>query len=109
MLINFNEMPERTALGMNGGTGEITAKIYMNENCKIIPCLIHKGGSIGLHTHNTSDDINYVISGEGKAVCDGVTEELRAGVCHICQKGSQHSILNTGEENLVLITVVVER
>lgn len=43
MLINFNEMPERTASGMNGGTGEMTAKMYMGANGKIIPCKIHKG------------------------------------------------------------------
>lgn len=109
MLIRFNEMPARTSPGMNGGTGEMTAKMYMDKNCKIIPCVIHKGGSIGLHTHNTSDDINYVISGTGKAVCDGETEELTAGVCHVCQKGSEHSIINTGDDDLVLITIVVER
>lgn len=109
MLIDFNEMSGRTSLGMNGGIGEMTAKMYMNENYKIIPCAIHKGGSIGLHTHNTSDDINYVISGIGKAICDGETEELIAGVCHVCQKGSEHSIINTGDDDLVLITVVLER
>lgn len=109
MLINFNEMPARTVPGMNGGTGEMTAKMHMDEGGKIISCVIHKGGSIGLHTHNTSDDINYVIAGTGKAVCDGAEEELAAGVCHICPKGSAHSIINTGDEDLVLITVVVER
>lgn len=31
MLINFNEIPERTSPGMNGGTGEMTAKMSMNE------------------------------------------------------------------------------
>lgn len=109
MLIDFNEMQARTVPGMNGGTGEMTAKMYMGENGKIIPCTIHSGGSIGLHTHNTSDDINYVISGTGKAICDNVEEDLVAGVCHICPKGSEHSIINTGDEDLVLITIVVER
>ena len=109
MLINFNEMQARTVPGMNGGTGEMTAKMYMSENGKIIPCTIHKGGSIGLHTQNTSDDINYVISGTGKAICNGVEEELVAGVCHVCPKGSEHSIINTGDDDLVLITIVVER
>lgn len=109
MLIVFNEKEEVTIPGMNGGTGLMTAKMYMDEGGKIIPCSIHKGGSIGLHTHTTSDDINYVISGMGKAVCDGEEEILTAGCCHICKKGSQHSIINTGEDNLVLLTVVVER
>ena len=44
-----------------------------------------------------------------QAVCDGCEETLTAGVCHVCRKGSEHSIANTGEEDLVLLTVVVER
>ena len=109
MLINFNEIPERTAPAMNNGTGEKTAKMFMGKNGKIIPCRIHTGGSIGKHKHVTSDDINYVLSGTGKAVCDGEVEMLTAGCCHICKKGSEHSIINTGSDDLCLLTVVVER
>lgn len=103
MLINFNELPERTASGMNGGTGEMTAKMFMDDQGKIIPCRIHVGGSIGLHRHTTSDDINYILSGTGYAVCDGKEERLIAGTCHICKKGSKHCIVNTGEEDLVML------
>ena len=109
MLIDFNRKEEITIPGMNNGTGTMTAKMYMNEQGKVIPCSIHAGGSIGLHKHETSDDINYVLSGKGKAVCDGQEEILSAGTCHICKKGSEHSIVNTGDEDLVLLTVVVER
>lgn len=109
MLINFNEIPQRTTTGMNNGTGTMTAKMFMNENGKIISCKIHKGGSIGIHQQETGDDINYVISGTGKAICDGIEEKLVAGVCHICPKGSEHSIINTGDEDLILLTIVVER
>lgn len=62
-----------------------------------------------MHKHNTGDDINYVISGTGKAICDGKEELLSAGCCHICKKGSEHCIINTGNDDLVMITVVVER
>ena len=62
-----------------------------------------------MHKHNTGDDINYVISGIGKALCDGKEELLSAGCCHICKKGSEHSIINTGHEDLVMITVVTKR
>lgn len=109
MLLNFNEMKEITMPGMNDGTGTMSAKLYMDEQGKIIPCSIYPGGSIGMHTHETSDDINYILSGTGKAVCDGIVESLSTGTCHICQKGSAHSIENTGEEDLVMLTVVVER
>ena len=109
MLLNFNEIKELTVPGMNNGTGMMTAKMYMDEQRKGNPCSIHTGGSIGLHKHETSDDINYVLSGNGKAICDGQEEILSAGTCHICKKGSEHSIINTGNEDLVLLTVVVER
>ena len=46
MLINFNKTKESTVPGMNNGTGMMTAKMYMDEQGKIIPCAIHKGGSI---------------------------------------------------------------
>lgn len=109
MRIDFNEMEAVTLPGMNGGTGTMTAKLFADREGKVIPCVLHPGGSIGLHRHETSDDINYVISGKGKALCDGQEESLEAGVCHICKKGSEHSILNTGDEDMVLLTVVVER
>ena len=109
MLIDFNNVEERRIPGMNGGEGEMSAKLYMDGGGKIIPCRIHAGGSIGPHAHPTSDDLNFVLSGAGLAVCDGEEEILTAGTCHICRKGSAHSIRNTGEEDLVLLTVVVER
>lgn len=109
MIIDFNAMKEITVPGMNNGTGEMTVKMFMDGQGKVIPCRIHPGGSIGVHPHETSDDINYIISGAGKAVCDGEEELLKAGTCHICRKGSEHSITNTGDEDLVLLTVVVER
>lgn len=109
MLIDFNQMPPRTAPGMNGGTGELTAKMHGDEEGKIIACRIHPGGSIGPHAHATSDDINYILSGTGCAICDGTEEPLAEGCCHICKKGSSHSIINTGEDDLVMLTVVVER
>lgn len=94
---------------MNSGTGEMSAKMYMNAKGKIISSRIHAGGSIGMHSHSTSDDINFILAGYGKAICNGHEESLSAGTCHICEKGSEHSIINTGDDDLVMITVVVER
>lgn len=109
MIIDFNEIKEVKIAGMNGGTGEITAKMYMDKYGKVIPCCIHVGGSIGIHKHETSDDINYIISGTGKAICNGKEELLTSGTCHICQRGSEHSIINTGDDDLVMLTVVAEK
>ena len=109
MLIDLNAIDPMTIPGMNGGTGEMTCRMYNDDSYRIIPTVIHPGGSIGTHTQNSGDDLNYIISGIGKAVCDGLEEELRAGVMHICPKGSEHTIINTGKEDLVMLTVVVAK
>lgn len=49
MLIDFNMIDELTIPGMNGGTGTMTAKMYNDDSYRIIPTIIHSGGSIGLH------------------------------------------------------------
>ena len=98
-----------TFLGMNDGTGTMSARMYNDDFYRIIPTAIHLGGSIGTHKQESGDDMNYIISGTGKAICDGAEEELRPGVMHICPKGSEHSIINTGEEDLVMLTIVVKK
>lgn len=42
MLIDFNQKQEITMPGMNNGTGIMTAKMYMNEQGKIIPFVMGK-------------------------------------------------------------------
>ena len=54
-------------------------------------------------------NFSYIISGTGKAFCDGVEELLMPGVMHICPQCSEHSIINTGEEDLVMLTIVVKK
>lgn len=108
MKIDFSTLREVVVPGMNGGGGECRARMYMDESGKIIHSVLPKGSSIGLHLQKTSNDVNYVVSGTGKAICDGVEEPLKAGDVHYCRKGQEHSIVNTGEEDLVLISVVTE-
>lgn len=36
-------------------------------------------------------------------------EELKAGVMHICPQGSRHAIINTGKDDLVMLTIVVKK
>ena len=61
------------------------------------------------HTQNSGDDMNYIISGTGKAICDGVEEALKQGVMHICPKGSFFFFINMGKEDLVMLTIVVKK
>jgi quercetin dioxygenase-like cupin family protein len=109
MRIDFNKIDLMTFPGMNNGTGTMSTRMYNDDSYRIIPTTIYPGGSIGMHIQDSGDDLNYIISGAGKAICDGIEEELRPGVMHICPKGSEHSIINIGEEDLVMLTIVVKK
>ncbi|MGN0362906.1 MAG: cupin domain-containing protein [Bilifractor sp.] len=109
MKIDFNKIESKTFPGMNNGTGIMSARMYHDDSYRIIPTSIHPGGSIGIHKQESGDDMNYIISGTGKAICDSVEEELKPGVMHICPQGSEHAIVNTGDEDLVMLTIVVAR
>ncbi len=102
MNINFNEIPTQTVTAMHGGEGDIVAKIFESEKCTVMPCRLQPGASIGLHRHEGME-ICYVLYGAGKAICDGAEEPLFIDVCHICPAGSEHTIINTGEVELVML------
>lgn len=109
MVIDFNQLTEITIQHLNGGDGSVTAKMFRDEKAKVMESRLPKGTSIGVHQHETSSEFDYVLSGQGKAICDETEEKLVQGVCHYCPKGKSHSIVNTGENDLVLLTIVAEQ
>lgn len=108
MLIDFNTFKEITISGLNGGSGSVSAKMSPFSGGKVMTAKIPAGAGIGMHRHETSVDINYVISGTGRALCGEAEELLSPGTCHICPVGSSHCIENTGSDDLVLFTAVYE-
>lgn len=108
MNINFNEIPTQTLSGLHGGTGEFVAKMYESDDLKVVPCRVQPGATIGMHRHDDGMELCYVLYGSGVAVCDGVEEALVTDICHVCPAGSEHSIANTGNVELVMLTFVVK-
>lgn len=109
MLIDFNSQNEVLMPHLNGGEGDVYAKINMQKHGKVMIYRIPAGASIGRHDHPVSDDVSYVISGRGIVECVHGQEDLVPGVCHYCAAGSWHKIINTGDSDLVLFSVSPER
>ena len=108
MNIDFTSIQPATIPHFKDGEGSVTASMHVDASGKIMTARIHTDSSIGMHTHETNYEVCYIVSGEGKAVCDGKEELLLPGVCHYCPKGSAHTIINTGSEDLVMFAVVPE-
>ena len=108
MLLNFDQMPITTLAQFKGGDGVIEGRIHTDAMCKILRLTLPVGASIGLHTHDTSCEMVYILSGNGTCLDDGAEISISAGDCHYCPKGHSHSIRNTGTEPLVLLGIVPE-
>lgn len=68
MLIDFDMLKEITIPNLNGGRGSVSAKMSPFSGGKVMTAKIPVGAGIGMHGHDTSVDINYVISGTGRAL-----------------------------------------
>ena len=109
MLIHFDQIQESVIKNFNGGNLETRAHMFVDDNNRIMYWKLIAGASIGLHQHETGSEILYVLHGNGKAIFDGQTEELKEGMCHYCPKGHTHSIMNDGKEDLIFFTVVAQQ
>ncbi|MBQ2551684.1 MAG: cupin domain-containing protein [Treponema sp.] len=108
MKINFNEMPVTDFPKFKGGEKSLAAKMFSDGKVKIMRGTLVPGASIGLHTHDTSCEAIFIISGTGKMIYDDTEEKLEAGDCHYCENKHTHSLINDSSENLVFFAVIPE-
>lgn len=106
MLIDFSKMETETIPHFMGGEGEIHAQMRVDERNRILHGILPPGSSIGYHTHETSSEIIYILSGTGKVKYDDGEEAVKAGQCHYCPKGHSHALINDSGEPLEFFAVV---
>jgi lysophospholipase L1-like esterase/quercetin dioxygenase-like cupin family protein len=92
--------------GPHGGAGTATVYDYFRDAPELglmfRKYVLPPGASIGPHQNNT-DQIVYVISGEGLALVRGSEHRLRAGSALLSRSGGVHAIHQTGDADLELI------
>ena len=106
MLIDFDKLEPTVIPHMRGGEKEARLRMYNDSLNKVMRGRLVPGATIGMHTHETSSEIIYILSGTGRVLCDGVYEPLAAGSCHYCPKGHAHSLINDSQGALTFFAVV---
>ena len=109
MILDFSSMQETALEHFNGGEQALCAKIFNDGSNKILRGRLEPGASIGLHTHETSSETIFFLSGTGYALCGGEREPVGPGLCHYCPKGTAHTLINDGQEDLVFFAVVPQQ
>lgn len=108
-MIDFSKIEETSLQSFYGGEGALIASMFTDDKNRILKGRLVPGSTIGLHTHETSSEIIFILSGNGKAILDGTEENLSAGDCHYCKKGSEHTLINDGIEDLIFYAVIPQQ
>lgn len=98
-----------------GGEGELLAKYHLGPDgaaadehfSMAAEMTLMPGHSIGVHTHDSNEEIYVILSGQGDYTDEtGAVQRLSAGDMTLTRKGQSHGIANPGAEPLVFLAVI---
>lgn len=109
MIIDFKNIEEQSLPHFKGGEGSMEARMFFDGRNRIMRSRLQPGSSIGLHTHETSSEIIFLMHGNAHVLMDGEMLELHENQCHYCPKGHSHSLINDSTEEILFLAVVPEQ
>lgn len=113
MIIDFNKMDITVLPNFKGGEKEFAANMFFDGTNRIFKGKLIPGATIGMHTHEDSCEVIFVLEGNGTIVevdpADGTetSTPVRPGDCLYCKKGHSHSLQNTSMESDLIFYAVV--
>lgn len=78
--------------------------LLSGKNTQVVIMSILPGEDIGMETHVTADQVLYFVEGKGKASVGGEEVDIEEGDIVLVPSGTPHNFMNTGEEDLKIIT-----
>ena len=121
MIIDFKRMEETILPNFKGGEKEFAANMFFDGTNRIFKGRLVPGATIGMHTHDDSCEVIFILEGRGVIVekdcmddmtCVGgqeIVSKVSAGDCLYCPKGGTHSLRNTAEEGDLVFYAVVPK
>lgn len=115
MIIDFKKIDVSVIPNFKGGEKEFAANMFFDGTNRIFKGVLVPGATIGMHTHDDSCEVIFILSGQGTIVekepgAESETPSLVAtGDCLYCPKGYSHSLQNTAEEGDLVFYAVVPK
>ena len=115
MIIDFESMDVTILPEFKGGKKEFAANMFFDGTNRIFKGRLIPGASIGMHTHDDSCEVIFVLEGKGTVVEKEAGAEaetvkpVKAGDCLYCQLVTSHSLRNTEEEGDLVFYAVVPK
>ena len=124
MIIKENEIAVSHLENFKGGEKHLESQMYFDGTNRILTrAKLVPGASIGMHTHEDSCEVIFILEGHGTIVeiapagesCDAgesapaqeTATPVGPGDCLYCPKGHTHSLRNTSAEGDLVFYAVV--
>ena len=98
----FNGAGEAQMLKILNGPEEMFGKGRLFNHCTLAP-----GAEIGWHVHSGDGEIYYILKGHGEYSDNGTIVEVWPGDTTFVGDGEGHSMINTGDEPLEAIALIL--
>lgn len=107
MVIRQNEIEISHLENFKGGEKHLDARMFFDGRNRILTqARLIPGASIGMHTHEDSCEVIFIIEGMGSILEDCTKKAVQAGDCLYCPKGGSHSLVNDSDADLVFCAVI---
>lgn len=99
---------------MKGGKGDFHIEHLIDQEKlgkagnMIARTWLKSGDSVGKHIHEDTIELCYFLAGEGMVIEDGMESVVHGGDVNYVPMGASHEIVNTGQEDLVYIAMVLK-
>lgn len=114
MLFHYGDFAKEERFHMRDGEGTVhmqpivAGQENLPEKCRLFNVItLPKGASIGYHVHEKETEMFYFLSGSGKVLDDEKKLPVQAGDALVTSNGHGHSVINDGEDDLVMVAVIV--
>jgi mannose-6-phosphate isomerase-like protein (cupin superfamily) len=104
-IINRNDCPEFVAQDKAIVRELVSPRKSAIKNQSIAEVRIPSGESVLEHFHEKTEEVYYILSGQGQMYLEGETETVGSGDVIIILPGQRHKIANHNKEDLVMLVV----
>ncbi len=111
MIIDFTTIPFEDIPHFKDGEGNLHVQMYWDGTTRIMHGVLVPGSSIGLHRHEGSCEILFMLRGEATLIeisgnGEKSTHILCAGQCTYCPEGAAHTLINNGQQEVEFYAAV---
>jgi mannose-6-phosphate isomerase-like protein (cupin superfamily) len=79
--------------------------VYTGDNAQLVLMSIPMGSDIGEETHPNTDQLLFLVDGEGEAIVAEQTTPFKKNEVVFVPAGTKHNFKNTGDDDLKIFTV----